>query len=108
MIIIFLDPARALGPTAIITSEEFGSDNVTITVEWTLEEGATYQIIVVPQISINFTGGSSIQLILPYNINYNLSLETALPCHQTHSYVRLFYGKFNDYESLKLGTYIVS
>ena len=87
----------------MITLEEFGADNVTVTVEWTQEEGVTYQIIIVPQIPIISTGdlGSSIQLILPYNTNYNLSVKSALPCqHQAQSHVLLFYGKFNDYESL--------
>ena len=99
----FLGPA--FGPIAVITSEEFGSDNVTVTVEWT-QEGATYQIIVVPQTPINFTGESSIQLILSYNINYNLSMESALPCqHQAQSHVLLFYGEFNDYKSL--ATYVL-
>jgi hypothetical protein len=86
----------------VVASEEFGADNVMVTVEWTQEEDATYQIIIVPQIPmILLTGESSIQLILPYNINYNLSVEATFPCqHQTHSHVLLFYGEFNDYESL--------
>ena len=58
-----------------------------VTVEWTQEEGATYQVVVVPQTSIKFTGESSIQLILLYNIKYNLSVETALPCYQAQSHV---------------------
>ena len=61
--------------------------------EWTQEEGATYQIIIVPQTPINFTGESSIQLILAYNTNYNLSVESALPCYQAQSHVLLFYGE---------------
>ena len=89
----------------MVTSEEFGADNVTVTVEWTQEEGVTYQIIIVPQIPINFTGESSIQLILPYNANYNLSVKSALPCqHQAQGHVQLFYGELNDYENL--ATYI--
>ena len=85
----------------MITSEEFRADNIMVTVEWTQEEGVTYQIIIIPEIPITFTGESSIQLILPYNTNYNLSVEATLPCqHQAHSHVQLFYGEFNDYESL--------
>ena len=85
----------------VVTSEEFGADNVTVTVEWTQEECTMYQITIVPQIPVPFTGESSIQLILPYNTNYNLSVEAALPCqHQAHSHVLLFYGEFNDNESL--------
>ena len=87
----------------MVTSEEFGVNNVTVTVEWTQLEGATYQLIIVPQIPIPMTstGESSIQLILPYNNNYNLSVKSALPCqHQAQSHILLFYGEFNDYESL--------
>ena len=82
----FLGPSE-VGPI-LITSEEFGADNVTVTVEWTHKEGATYQIIIVPQIPMTSTGESSIQLILSYNINYNLSVEymiSALPCYQAQS-----------------------
>jgi hypothetical protein len=80
----------------VVTSEEFGADNVTVNVEWTREEGATYQIIIVPQMPmILFTGDSNIQLILPYNNNYNLSVKSTFPCqHQASSHVLLFYGEF--------------
>ena len=87
-----IDPSE-FGPIAV-TSEEFGADNVTVTVEWTQQEGATYQIIIVPKIPVTFIGESSIQLILLYNINYNLSVESALPCYQAQSHVLLFYGEF--------------
>ena len=99
IILYFLDPSE-IDPIVVI-SEEFEADNVTVTVEWTQQEGAAYQIIIVPQIPINFTGETSIQLILPYNTNYNLSVKSALPCqHQAQSHVLLFYGEFNDYKSL--------
>ena len=83
-----------VGPILVI-SEEFGADNVTVTVEWTQVEGVTYQIIIVPQTLITSIGESSIQLILLYNTNYNLSVESTLPCqHQAQSHVLLFYGEF--------------
>ena len=94
----------------MVTLEEFGADNVTVTVEWTQQEGVTYQIIIVPQIPIKFTGESSIQLILPYNINYNLSVESALPGnrYEAQSHVLLFYGEFNDYKSLAMYVCVIN
>ena len=93
--VYFLGPSES-GPI-VVTSEEFGADNITVTVEWTQQEGVTYHIIVVPEIPMNFTGESSIQLILQYNINYNLSVKSVLPCqYQAHSHVQLFYSEFND------------
>ena len=78
----------------VSTSEEFGADNVTVTVEWTQEEGAMYRIIIVPQEPMTFTGDSSIQLTLLYNTNYRVSVEAALPCqHQAHGHIMLFYGE---------------
>lgn len=78
----------------VSTSEEFGADNVTVTVEWTQEEGAIYRIIIVPQEPMTFTGDSSIQLTLLYNINYSVSVAAALPCqYQAHGHIMLFYGE---------------
>ena len=86
----------------VSTSEEFGADNVTVTVEWTQEEGAIlYGIIIVPQEPMTSIGDSSIQLTLLYNTNYSVSVEAALPCqHQAHGHIMLFYGEFNSQESL--------
>ena len=84
----------------VTLEEEFGANNVTVTVEWTREEIATYQIIIAPEILLTFTGESSIQLILPYNNKYNLSVKCTLPCQDqacTPSHVLLFYGEFKDY-----------
>ena len=76
------------------TSEEFGADNVTVTVEWTQEEGAVYKIIIVPQVPMTFIGDSSVSLTLLYNTDYNVSVEAALPCRrQAHGHILLFYGE---------------
>ena len=57
-------------------------------------EGAIYQIIIVPQIPMMFTGNSSVSLTLLYNTDYNLSVEATLPCqHQAHGHILLFYGE---------------
>ena len=80
----------------IATSEEYRADNVTVTVEWTDEQGVLYNITIisiVPEVSIEFIGRTRVQLILLYNTEYNMSVEAALLCqNKVPSHVQLFYG----------------
>ena len=72
-----------------------------VTVEWTQEEGVTYAVNTIHQVSTTVIGDSSVQLTLLYNTNYNVSVEAALPCQrQAHGHVLLFYGEFNGQETL--------
>ena len=91
----------SVDPIIVTTSEEYRDDNVTVAVEWTEEEGMLYNITIiniVPQISIESIGRTSVQLTLLYNIEYNISVEAALPCqNQVPSHVQLFYGELNMY-----------
>ena len=83
-------------PILRILDERYEADNVTVTVEWTEEEGVLNNITVVsivPQVPIEFIGHTSVQLTLSYNIEYNISVKAALPCqNEVPSHVQLFYG----------------
>ena len=56
------------------TSEEFGADNVTVTVEWTQEEGAVYKIIIVPQVPMTFIAWR-LKYFTDFAIQYRVQCE---------------------------------
>ena len=75
-------------------SEYYSADNVTVTVEWTQLVHATYSVTVVPPVPIVFTGSISHQLTIPYNTEYNLTVEAAAPCRpNTTAFIRLNYSE---------------
>ena len=89
-------------PTLGITSEEYKTDNITVSVEWTLQEGAMYTVRVLPhdQVPIMVTGSTSRQLMISYNTVYNFSVEATVttPCRvSATAFIRLHYGKIYYY-----------
>jgi hypothetical protein len=80
-------------PTLRIISKDYSADNVTVTVEWSQQAYVTYNVTVVPMISIVFTGNTSCQLTIPYNMEYNLIVEATAPCRpNTTSSILLKHG----------------
>ena len=83
-------------PTVRVTSEEYSADNVTVTVEWPQQVYTTYDVTVVPLVPIVFTGNTSCQLTIPYNTEYNVSIEAVAPCRSnTTTFTRLYYGEMS-------------
>ena len=77
----------------VTTLEDYSADNITVIVEWT-QEGVSYNITVVPMVSIRFTGNTSVQFEVLYDIEYNVSFVTA--CRSiAANYIQLFYGKWS-------------
>ena len=67
-------------------------DTVTVTVEWTQPVGAVYNVKILPSVTMLSTGSTN-QLTIPYNIEYNLTVETTAPCGtNTTALIRLKYG----------------
>ena len=66
-------------PLMVVTSEEYSTDNITVIAEW-IQEGVSYNISIVPMVPTIFTGRTSVQLIMSYNIEYNLSLAAVGVC----------------------------
>ena len=80
--------------TLRVISEEYSADNITVAVEWTQFMYATYDAMVVPPVPIVFTGSTSCQLIIPYNTEYNLTIEAVAPCRpNTTAFRRFYYGE---------------
>ena len=79
-----LDSPKILNIT--IFSEEFNDNNVTITLEWSPWPAgnslASYNVNIYPQTAITFIGDSMVELTVPYNTLYNVSIsESSAPIH---------------------------
>lgn len=86
--------------TASVTSEDHGVDNISVTVEWSQDEGVQYNVSVTPSIPITIIE-RRIELLLLYNIEYNVSLEAVTACQSEASTIlQLFYGKLNSQDYL--------
>ena len=68
-------------PEVIIRTDmtNFGNDNVTVTLEWSQFSGETYSVATVPEpVNLSFIMSNSVQLVLHYNTQYNLSVIATL------------------------------
>ena len=83
-----------LDPTLHITSEECGTDDITVTVEWVQQACSVYNVSVSPLAPIVHYGrNTSCQLTIPYNIGHIFSVEAVAPCRpNTTAFIRLKYG----------------
>ena len=67
--------------------------------EWTEEEGVSYNITIFPMVPITFTESTSVQLIVSYNTEYNVNLEAVTVCQSVApSRIQLFYGEFSNFK----------
>jgi hypothetical protein len=83
---------------ALHTSEEYGVDNVTVTVEWTQQVQAgdliSYTVIVSPSVPIIYNGNTSLTVVLEYNVEYDLSVEADIQCESSATaFITLNYGE---------------
>ena len=74
--------------------------SVTVTLEWSPKSSLySYHVSVVPQVELRLIGSSRVQLNVPYNIRYNVSVEAQPRCGRsnvttgTHALFELHYGK---------------
>ena len=67
-------------PTLNISEKHYEADNITVTVQWVQQDSVTYAIHVFPLVPIVVTASASHQLTIPYNTEYNLSVEAVTPC----------------------------
>ena len=67
-------------PTLHITSEEYETDNVTVSVKWAQQVGVTYCARVTPSAPLISTGSTNRQLVLEYNMEYNFTVVAIAPC----------------------------
>ena len=79
-------------PILHITSDEYRTDNVTVTVDWAQQVGAVYTVRLSPLAPIALNGSTIHQLTLSYNTAYNLSVVVVTPCGNTTASIKLNYG----------------
>ena len=71
-------------------SEQFGTDAVTLVLEWTQENSSlsySYNVSAAPdpQLATKFIGSTSVQLTVPYNTLFNVSVTASENlCGQIH------------------------
>ena len=67
-------------PRVHILEEQFKTDHVKLVLELTPSSNrpTTYSVNVVPQVDVNFTERTSVQLNVPYNTQHNVSVVATL------------------------------
>ena len=76
------------------TRASFGVENVTVIVEWIQQIGVTYTVRVSPLVPIIGTESANHQFMIPYNTEYNISVEAAIPCRpNATTVITLHYGE---------------
>ena len=80
------------------TSEQFGHDAVSVTLQWipaSFNSLYSYNVIVDPQVQLQFNGSTRVQLTLSYNTLYNVSVVATHLCGQNTNnmitFVELYY-----------------
>ena len=83
----------------LMVNETFRAENVTVTLEWTVEPLVSYNLISVTPDSYRQsrkTENSVLQLTLSYGIMYNVTFYIATQCGQNSTKLfELHYGKTN-------------
>ena len=74
-------------------SERFETSNVTLYLEWSAKNGASYNVSVDPTTFVNYTGKDSAQLTVSYNTTYNVSVAVSLCGKNSATFSVQKYGK---------------
>ena len=90
---------QVYAPALSISEDYYGTDNVTVTVEWTQQAaiGIRYSANVTPWVPLMPDGSTSYRLTIPYNTEYNFSVVATTPCRlNTTAFITLYYGEDNN------------
>ena len=97
-------------PTPVIevnVSEQFENNSINVTVQWAVENGAFDSLSVVPQTETINIGASIRQMIISYNMIYNVTATASL-CGQYSSHsIELYYGELLQYAIVLLWIYSI-
>ena len=76
-----------------------GTDNFIVTLEWSQFSGETYTVATVPEpVYISFIMSTSIQLVLHYNTQYNVTVIATLCGHRNATANLMIYYGNNYYQ----------
>ena len=72
-------------------------ENVTVTLEWAQEAGVSYNVSVTPQVNVEFLDSTLVQVVVAYNVVYNVSIVSTL-CgrHTAIKFNKLCYGELHN------------
>lgn len=73
--------------------EQFGTDNVSVVLEWDEEYHTAYNVITSPHVNLWYVRESVIHLIVPYNTIVNVSVVATLCNHSITNMTQLRYGE---------------
>ena len=73
--------------------EQVEVNYVTMTLQWSILNGVSYVINIYPQVAVNYTGRNTAQLIVFYNIIYNISIMASLCGTNRTTFSVVKYGK---------------
>ena len=81
-------------PPEVNITSNLSSDSVTVNLDWTEEDGVSYNVSVTPPLMIRQVCSNCVELTVPYNIVYNVSVLSTLCGRNTAAtVVELIYSK---------------
>jgi hypothetical protein len=74
----------------------FGADNFTVSLEWSQFSGETYSVATVPEsVYLISTMSTSVQLVMLYNTQYNVTVTATLCGHRNAATnLVIYYGNY--------------
>ena len=79
--------------TTVNITEEVEANSVTVILQWSTKNGVSYIVNINPQVALNHMGRNIAQLIVSYNIKYNISIMASLCGTNRTTFIVVKYGK---------------
>ena len=92
---IILDPQEAI---VTLDLKQYQRNGVTVILKWT-QEGSyfSFNVSVIPQVELVFTGDTSVELTALYNTMYNVTIISAHLCGSSRTYTILLNYSSSEY-----------
>ena len=71
----------------------YETDNILVVLDWTSENGVSYNVTAIPHVAVVFNASTSVQLALHYNTQYNVSILATLCGERNAVYYNLNIGE---------------
>ena len=68
----------------------YEADNVLVMLDWAPEDGVSYSVTTIPPVAVVFNASTSVQLVLHYNTQYNVSILATL-CGQSDTTITVYH-----------------
>ena len=91
--VLLLGPSRMIPPEFNVSVEQFELTGVVATIEWTRENGISYNLSTSPDVPIAFSGDTSVRVTISYDIQFMVNVSAMLCGEITTTVKNLFYGK---------------